>query len=320
VPHPRNRLRALLVVLTALSCTLSGATVAHAAPSKSELTKRIAKASDALEDITEEFNKSRITLKKTEQDVKTLEASLAPAQQALQVANGKVKTIASTSYMQGRVGPMNVLLTSDRTTLMERLRFLQQITDANQKDIDTYTQTTQTFAERQATLKATQAKQSAQVKELDARRKKIEKDLKALYDMRRAAYGSATQSGSAYSGPIPKISGSAGKAVTYAYKAIGKPYGYGDDGPGSYDCSGLTSAAWRAAGKSLPHNADAQIGATARISRSDLQPGDLVFYRNGGHVAIYVGGGQIIDAPHAGTYVNKRTINIMTPTGYGRVR
>ncbi|MDT5033929.1 MAG: peptidoglycan DL-endopeptidase CwlO, partial [Actinoplanes sp.] len=74
-----------------------------------------------------------------------------------------------------------------------------------------------------------------------------------------------------------------------------------------------------AAGKSLPHYVPDQYNATVRISRSILAPGDLVFYRGLGHVGIYVGGGQIIDAPHTGSYVHKRSINIMTPYGYGRV-
>ena len=111
----------------------------------------------------------------------------------------------------------------------------------------------------------------------------------------------------------------AGVAVRYAFNAIGKPYSYGADGPGSYDCSGLTSAAWSAAGKSLPHNAAAQYSATARISKSQLRPGDLVFYRSLGHVGMYVGGGMIIDASRAGQPVKHRSMNIMTPYGYGRV-
>jgi cell wall-associated NlpC family hydrolase len=63
-----------------------------------------------------------------------------------------------------------------------------------------------------------------------------------------------------------------------------------------------------------------QWNATARISRSSLKPGDLVFYSGLGHVALYVGGGQIIDAPSAGRNVSKRDMNIMSIAGYGRVR
>lgn len=295
-------------------------TAAHAAPSTSELTKQIEKASEQLEDITESYNKMNLQLKKTQDDQKKLEASLAPAKAALQTASAQVKTIATTSYKQGRVGPVSAMLTSGQNDLMERMAFLDQITRANQRDIATYTETTQTFGQRQAALKATQAKQAAQVREIAARKDKIQKDLKKLFQMRTAAYGQAQETGSKYTGKIPSIAGSAGAAVTFAYNQLGKPYLFGADGPGSYDCSGLTSAAWAKAGKSLPHNTEAQWGVVSHISKSQLQPGDLVFYRSLGHVALYVGDGQIIDAPHSGTVVKKRGMNIMTPYGYGRVK
>jgi cell wall-associated NlpC family hydrolase len=309
-----------VVALTAFAITTSGATAVHAAPSKSELKKKIEAASEKLEDVTESYNKMRLDLKKTKADTAKLEASLKPTQAALAAATAKVQTIAATSYIQGRVGPMNVIASGDEEGLLERMAFLEQITQANQQDIDAFTETTETYAERKAALKATQDKQTAQIKELADRKEKIEGDLDKLYDMREQLYGSPTEDSGGYTGKIPDIPGSAGKAVTFAFNQIGKPYGYGDAGPNSYDCSGLTSAAWAAAGKSLPHNAAAQYGATARISRSDLQPGDLVFYRSNGHVAIYVGGGKIIDAPSAGRDVLHRTIDIMTPNGYGRVK
>ncbi|MEV6299742.1 NlpC/P60 family protein [Actinoplanes sp. NPDC051861] len=320
MPHPRTRLRALVVALTALAITTSGASVAHAAPSKSELKKKIDAASEKLEDVTESYNKMRLDLKKTKSDTVKLEASLKPTQVALAAATAKVQTIAATSYIQGKVGPVNVLVSGDEENLLERMAFLEQIAQSNQLDIDAYNETTETFAERKAALKLTQDKQTAQIKALGDSKKAIEKDLDKLLDMREELYGSATENTGSYTGKIPDIPGSAGQAVTFAFNQIGKPYGYGDAGPNSYDCSGLTSAAWAAAGKSLPHNAAAQYSATARISRGDLQPGDLVFYRSNGHVAIYVGGGKIIDAPSAGRDVLHRTIDIMTPNGYGRIK
>jgi cell wall-associated NlpC family hydrolase len=320
VPHPRTRFRALVVALTAFAITTSGATAAHAAPSASELKKKIDAASEKLEDVTEEYNELRLDLKNTKAETVKLESSLKPAQQALAAATAKVQTIATTQFMQGRTGAMTVLVSGDSNTLLERLAVLDQITKSNQRDINTFTQTTTTFAERKAALKQTQDKQTAQVGELAKRKKSIETDLEKLYDMREAAFGSKTEDTGSYTGEIPDIPGSAGTAVTFAFNQIGKPYGFGDAGPNSYDCSGLTSAAWAKAGKSLPHNAAAQYRATARISKSDLQPGDLVFYRNNQHVAIYVGGGKIIDAPSAGRDVLHRTIAIMTPNGYGRVK
>ncbi|MEU7906681.1 NlpC/P60 family protein [Actinoplanes sp. NPDC049118] len=318
MPHARTRLRALAVAVLAIAISGTSATAAHAEPSKSELTKKIDKASDQLEDVVESYNKMKISLKKTKADEKELIASLGPAKEALVAAGAQMNTIAASAYKSGNVGTMNVML-EGADNLMDRMSILEQISRSRSRDIAKYTATTQNFAERQAALKATQDKQAAEVKELSDRKKKIEGDLKELYAMRTAAYGSATETGSRYTGPIPKISGSAGKAVTFAYNAIGVMYDYGADGPNGYDCSGLTSAAWRAAGKSLPHNAAAQYSATSRISRSQLQPGDLVFYRSNGHVGIYVGGGQIIDASRAGQPVKKRSIDIMTPNGYGRI-
>ena len=304
--------------MMALAISGTGATAAHAAPS-SDVTKKIQKASDELEDVVESYNAMRINLAKSKSDEAKLVKSLGPAKAALKVATAEMQSIAATAYKNGDIGTINVVLEGPGD-LIDRMSVLDQMSRSRQRLIDNYTATTQNFTTRQAALKATQAKQTAEINELAARKKKIEADLKKLYAMRSAAYGSPTSSGSKYTGSVPNIAGSAGKAVSFAYNAIGVMYKYGADGPDGYDCSGLTSAAWRSAGKSLPHNAAAQYSATARISRSELKPGDLIFYRSNGHVALYVGGGQIIDASHAGEPVKKRTMDIMTPNGYGRVK
>ena len=307
----------------AIAITGTMTTAAHAAPSASDLKKQIDTASNQLEDITESYNKLNIDLKKTAADEKTLEASIGPAKAKLLVAQGQVDSIASTAYMQGRIGPVSAMLGNEPGGLVERLSYLDAINRANQRDIDEYTNTTATFADRQAELKTAEAKQAAQLKAIDARKKTIEANIKKLKAMRIAAYGSASETGVAgAAGTPPAISGKAGVAVDFAYVQANKPayYGYGDAGPDLFDCSGLTMAAWAKAGKSLPHNAAAQYSATARISRSQLQPGDLVFYRSLGHVGLYVGGGMIIDASREGEPIKKRTMDIMTPYGYGRVK
>jgi cell wall-associated NlpC family hydrolase len=96
-----------------------------------------------------------------------------------------------------------------------------------------------------------------------------------------------------------------GKAVAFAYAQLGKPYQWGATGPGSYDCSGLAQAAWAAAGLSIPRTTYAQWAALPHISTSALEPGDLLYFDGIGHVAIYVGGGDIIDAPQTGMDVQK---------------
>jgi cell wall-associated NlpC family hydrolase len=96
-----------------------------------------------------------------------------------------------------------------------------------------------------------------------------------------------------------------GKAVAFAYAQLGKPYQWGATGPGSYDCSGLAQAAWAAAGVNIPRTTYAQWAALPHISTSALEPGDLLYFDGVGHVAIYVGGGDIIDAPQTGMDVQK---------------
>ena len=111
----------------------------------------------------------------------------------------------------------------------------------------------------------------------------------------------------------------AGKAVSFARKALGKPYVWGATGPSGYDCSGLTQAAWKAAGVSLPRTTYSQIGVGKRVARSQLRPGDLVFFYNSrSHVGIYVGKGRIIHAPRPGSSVRVSPMNQMPFAGATR--
>ncbi len=96
-------------------------------------------------------------------------------------------------------------------------------------------------------------------------------------------------------------------AVAYALAQVGDSYVAGADGPSSFDCSGLTMAAWRRAGVSLPHYSYSQYAVTQHISRSELRPGDLLFYFGSGahHVSMYIGGGMMVSAsnPRAGVEI-----------------
>jgi peptidoglycan endopeptidase LytE len=125
----------------------------------------------------------------------------------------------------------------------------------------------------------------------------------------------------------PAPATSAGEtAARVALAEVGKPYQWAGAGPYSFDCSGLAMYAWAHAGVSLPHYTVAQYADTTRISRSQLQPGDLVFYDTGGgaqpgHVTIYIGNGQIVTADSPGTVVRVEVIDWDgVPMGYGRVR
>ena len=104
-------------------------------------------------------------------------------------------------------------------------------------------------------------------------------------------------------------------AVAFAYAQLGKPYVYGATGPSGYDCSGLTGAAWKAAGVSIPRTSGAQWSGLRSVSTSNLRPGDIVVYYGGGHVGLYVGNGMIIHAPRPGKSVEKVSLNTMPISG-----
>lgn len=102
----------------------------------------------------------------------------------------------------------------------------------------------------------------------------------------------------------PPTRGARGEVVDIAKRYLGAPYVWAASGPNSFDCSGFTMFVYRQVGISLPHSSRAQIGVGERVSRSDLQPGDLVFFGSPiHHVGIYVGGGMMIHAPHTGAVV-----------------
>jgi peptidoglycan DL-endopeptidase CwlO len=105
--------------------------------------------------------------------------------------------------------------------------------------------------------------------------------------------------GAGGSAPPPHYGGVVGVAMRY----LGVPYVWGGASPAGFDCSGLVMYAFAQVGVSLPHNAAAQYGYGSPVSRSALQPGDLVFFDGLGHVGIYVGGGSFIHAPHTGDVV-----------------
>jgi hypothetical protein len=110
------------------------------------------------------------------------------------------------------------------------------------------------------------------------------------------------------------------RIVAYARDQLGDPYRWGAEGPDSFDCSGLVYAAYRAAGLSLPRTTAAALGKTGETVRGDQAvPGDLVYFDNPGatdHVGIYIGAGQMIEAPKAGVPVRVANVAGRNPTSF----
>jgi cell wall-associated NlpC family hydrolase len=118
----------------------------------------------------------------------------------------------------------------------------------------------------------------------------------------------------------PPVSSMAGIAVNAAMSQLGVPYRFAAESPGvAFDCSGLTKYAWGQAGVYLPHQSGAQYGSIPHVSQSEVQPGDLIFYKSPiGHVAMYIGGGSLVHAPASGDVVKVAVVNWSKVVGIGR--
>jgi cell wall-associated NlpC family hydrolase len=310
------------------------ATAANADPSPQDLQRQIDQSNIALEKIVENYNGITETLKSTQTQADDLAAKMAPLQSNLDTAYANVGQIAVRAYKGGGVSPMAVLLSEGSTQgLLDQLSSLNHIARAQQQDISNYARSKQEYDQQRKQLDDLLNKQRNDQKTLADQKSRIEGDIAKLSDMQRRANAARPRSnstttpttksgggGSAPPPPAPNVGGGAGAAVRFAYSVLGKPYIYASAGPNGYDCSGLTQAAWRAGGKSLPHNAAMQWNQTAHISAGALAPGDLVFYYGLGHVALYIGNGQVIHSPHTGTVVQVASVNMAKPYGYGRVR
>lgn len=312
--------RAIAVIGVAIAL-IAPVTAVQAQPSQAEIQERISRESRTLTGIVEDYNKVNEELKATRAAAARHQATLPDLQRQLAAAEAGVEQLAASAYKTGKLREADAVLGAQGgRVLVERIGTLDHLARGRRAQVDNFTQARQRYDAERQRLDQLLAKQQIQVRDLAARKKKIETDLDKLYDLRRTAFGQAQETGSRYTGAIPAVSGGAGSVVRFAYNAIGKPYVWGGEGPGGYDCSGLTLKAWRTAGKSLPHNAAMQWNKVAKISRSQLRPGDLVFYAGLGHVGIYVGNGKIIHAPTFGESVKLSSVDIMPPYGYGRVR
>lgn len=120
--------------------------------------------------------------------------------------------------------------------------------------------------------------------------------------------------------PSPAPRANASVAVEAALAQLGKPYQWGATGPNSFDCSGLMVYAWRQAGVTLPRTSASQFANLRSVSRSELQPGDLVFAGSPRvhHVGMYIGSGQIVHSPRAGKPVETRSMERSDIRGFGR--
>jgi cell wall-associated NlpC family hydrolase len=317
--------RRLLCVLAAIAAVLVVPVApAHATPSPGSVEDQIDQQWNKLEPIIEQYNNVHNKLIANRKSQVALQKRLTPLEVQVNVAMFQVRGMAADAYKQGSPGAVSaMLMTGNATGLADKLSFLDQYAKHQRAEVkDVAELRDRLAADKQDldTLTTTLATQDAGLARTKAA---IEKKITALQKLRLQAYGAAgADDGPLRTGPCPVTynNDKGGRAAQKACSLIGKPYIFGSDGPSGYDCSGLTKVAWASVGVHLEHYTKDQWGEGRPVGKGDLRPGDLVFYYPGSlhHVAMYIGGGMVVHAPHTGDQVRMATIDRGPIAGYRR--
>jgi cell wall-associated NlpC family hydrolase len=175
-----------------------------------------------------------------------------------------------------------------------------------------------------AAAEAALAQHRALLAETDARVVALAEQERLRAEQEALAAAAATAAAAGVVGDVAAPTPAAARAIAAARAKLGVPYQWGAVGPDRFDCSGLTSWAYRQAGVAIPRTSRAQYAALPKVPVADMAPGDLVFYASGPdpgsihHVGLYAGAGLMIHAPHTGDVVKVSAVSMSSI--YGVVR
>jgi cell wall-associated NlpC family hydrolase len=287
---------------------------------------------------SESYNDAREQLKSLQVRSKAAQTRLNQQRAKVQEARRIVGRLAAESYRNGDLGTLELYLGDDPDVLLSQSGVVETLADRQVSAIVRLKEAQRKLAAATADLGRQKAKITATEASLGRSKKQVEAKLdaaetllsrltadqrraleRASRDAARKALESTPDPGDTgdqtpgQPGGTKMTCGDVGvtapnarvqKVLDYACDQLGDPYVWGADGPGSFDCSGLTLAAWARGGVSLPHSSRMQANYGTRVSSSNLRPGDLLFYYSPiSHVSIYIGNGLMIHAPHSGDVV-----------------
>nr|WP_239158375.1 C40 family peptidase [Streptomyces sp. SID13726] len=321
----------LVCTATVAACTVLAPLPAAAVPepeprerSVADLLTDLQRLYREAEEATETYNATEEKLKEKRAEVTRLDTALSRARLSLHDSRGAAGRLARQQYQSStEISPyVRLLLARDPQHALEQGHVIGQLARERAKTLGRLT-----GSEHRADALARKARKALddqltladrQKKDRDGVRKKLDdvqellasltaEQLARLAEFEEKGVEKA-QEELTTSGALGEVerepSQEGGKALAYARRQLGKPYEWGAEGPKTYDCSGLTSEAWAHAGTPIPRTSQEQWARLPRIELRDLRPGDLVIYfPEATHVAIYLGRGEVIEAPRTGEKV-----------------
>jgi cell wall-associated NlpC family hydrolase len=330
----RRRSRALLALGAALVSVTAGVlapSTATAAPGTSAQAAKLVQATaQQLTLVDEQVHQGELLVAAQVRAARAAAAKAAAAKAALARYEPQMRAIAQSGYAAKTQSRMAAFLTSDSATeLVQQMTTLDMIATHTETVIATVAAAQDAARTAQAAADKLAAKAQAGLTQLKAQQAAVQKKV-AAYQAQFASLTASEQAAvtTAIAGPtlsapsagdLPLAPSSAAAiAVRTALAQVGKPYVWGATGPNGFDCSGLTSFAWGAAGVGLAHSSRAQSELGHEVSRSQLQPGDLVyFYTPVSHVALYIGNGMMV---HARTFGQPVAVTSVDQAGYRGAR
>ena len=304
---------AAAICAAVLPTGVAGATPAANASGTPTLKAILAKAnalSQQIDSLSEQYDGLKIQLQQAQAEAKIAKQDAARDEQALAQDQAYIGAIAVEGYMTGGMNPsMQLLETSSPQNLLNRASIMTQLEQENGAKVSLVA-AAEAAAQRALAAAAQQQKRAktlaaAMATKVSQIQKKENFFNSQAFQQAAAIFAKTGQ----YPDIHPQGRSIGVQALKWALTKLGDPYVWGAAGPGSFDCSGLVMWAYAQVGISLMHFTGDQWNEGEHISRSELQPGDLVFfYQDIGHVGLYIGNGLMVDAPTFGQPVQVQPV------------